>query len=250
MNTLTILILLQIFKMNEFKTIDDYCLFIDKDNNKSFQKLNDISSNIFVYMYSLKENQVVYFNYDEGCGWVKSYEEARIDFEQESINLRNILAKEIGGIEYSRTNYLNRKGDIVSSFETNPNQYIDILNKLCENRMTLDEMLKDSGLVYLNEKLNGLKDVEIMEYEISILFLFVHYIVKKYNNKITTISKENPFREKYIGIKVENQRGNIYDLSEIVFRVLYPDYNRDYFENEEDVKINLQIVKEYADYNS
>ncbi|WP_143091043.1 hypothetical protein [Thermoflexibacter ruber] len=235
----------------EFRTSQEYQSFILQCDMPT-EKISELSSDGCEYIYIYNINQIAYFNYNKNKGWATSYSIAQNQLSSQSIDLRRILTKQTVGIQYSRINYLEADDSLFMSFDANEHKYMSILIKLYGKDISFKEMFaSDDFLNNLSIKLSLMDKEEVMKYELPLLFLFVDYAKKTYSNSIQAIKVKSFLKEEYKAITIKSKHGNIIYLSDMLFRVLFPEYGReDYIENEDDRRITLTILKSYLDYHN
>ena len=236
--------------MIEFKTVNKFWSYVRR-NEAHVMTIEELSSEERIYVYIPRFNEVGYFNYNVNDGWVCEYLEAKVFLAKEGVDLRSVLARCYGGIQFSRKNYLDQNS-VFLMLEGRELKYVDALLNFLDRGYELKpgNLLADDTILLdqLSTRLNDSDVEKVMEFELPVLFLFADYAVKKYGNKISVMEKTNQFKEPYKGLHIDNGRGSDVDLSDLVFRVLYPDYDRDDFVNEEDVKVDLMTIKNFIDY--
>lgn len=217
---------------------------IIKNDSVFLSKINRLSNNQITYYYNRMTNKIVYFDLNKENGFVIDYRDFKKSYGDDN-KLRIIVGEETDNIEYIKYEYINEKQKILK-FDVFIMDYL----LLFENEgYKIDLLYNDlNKLDDLSSFINSLNKSERVKYELPILALFFNYSIKYYNNKLLAVDKRNILGEEYYGIKIKYSKISSYDLSELVFKVLFPDYGRDDFEEKEDVKVNLNAIKQMIDY--
>lgn len=153
--------------------------------------------------------------------------------------IRNYISTNLISIEYSRTNYLNCEALVNGDLEE---FFIEISSSFIDN-----EPFRIDDLEEYDKFLNLLSAAERMDYELKIVKAFIFYAKENYDNEVELMKTYNFLKEDYYDFILITKNGKFY-LSSIVFRYLFPDYDRDDFESKEDVRVDLEGVKGLIDY--
>lgn len=155
--------------------------------------------------------------------------------------IRNYISTNLISIEYSRTNYLNCEALINGDLEE---FFIEISSSFIDN-----EPFRIDDLEEYDKFLNLLSAEERMDYELKIVKAFIFYAKENYDNEVELRKTYNFLKEDYYEFILITKNGE-FNLSSIVFRILFPDYDRDHFESKEEEVVELKCIKDYIDYCS
>lgn len=226
--------------MDKFYNFDEYKKALDSIGENVIPIVKLCNDSIQCDYVSITR-EVGFFNFKKNQGWICVFTDAQNEFLKSGINLREVLAIQFGGIRYSRLNYL--RTDVVNLLESDT-----MYNYLVDN--STFQPFDDDRFRILNKYLRQLSEQELMEIELKLVVFFAKYGQIFYKNEILYEERINQFGESYTSINLKSNHGSIIQLSEIVFRTIYPDFDRDDFDEERDVKIDVKGIKEYIDYHN
>lgn len=238
--------------MTRFNSIEEFNYYIDNNFNKIVE-INALSADSAKYYYKYNVKEVLFFDFSMNSGYVSEVKSAIDSFALKGVDLRGVLASQLYGIEYSRRNYLDymMQNEFYNVLE-NPNiEYELFKNLLGVKDLSLNALMSDSMLEGISAELNAMSKEQVMNYEIPLLLLFAEYSKMKYGNKIEVVDMHNVFEEDIFGLIIKLPKKQEINLSELMFKFLYPHMDWIDTDNEEDLLINLKNIKELIDfYNS
>lgn len=211
--------------------------------------VTDLSSNEVVYYYDLNYNSIVAFNFEAGTGTVKPFAEALNDSPLPPNQFRSIVASSWGGLQHSRVNYFEAASQI-PDFEA---MIPGLLAKFELEISDLERMSPDSWVLLLDSlssKLCEMAVADVMTYELSVLALFVYYAQTVHENHWQIALSINTFAEQYPAIELVCKDNRLMNLSHVVYRFLYPDYDRDDYDDPADAIIVLKRIGDVIDYEN
>lgn len=225
---------------------------IDRDNVYSYLISLDVHPKL-VPEFSI-ENTVCYYSKVTGKIYkhledtlsIYSFAEYKKISELSEDSVRLVLSKFWGGIQYSRSSYVNNQ-DKIENFDNWSALWMDSL----EFEFNIfDIELFTLQLNKFDAQLNKKSISEIVEYELLVLALFYEYSKYHYGSSFRTLNSKNQFSESFYCLEISTKNGQWINLSDYLFKALYPDYERDDFEDPSDVTISLSGLKGFIDYKN
>lgn len=235
--------------INKFTSLAEFNHYLQIDG-KFVDEICELSDDNEKYYYNSKGNEILFFDYSAGYGFVCDFKIAKDSLKANGLDLRSILAKQIFGIEFSRNNYLefNNRDDFEKLIKSPQNKIEIICHFAGVETIKLDTLMSDSILSMLSNKLNAMDRESVMQYEIPLLLLFTEYAKSRYGNRVEINQMKNVFNEEYFGITINCPHNIDVNLTDMLHEFLYPEFDRDDYETEEEAIIDLTRIKELIDY--
>ncbi|QHT68999.1 hypothetical protein GXP67_21270 [Rhodocytophaga rosea] len=238
---------------NDFESLQKFKEYCDY-YGLAYIELEDISSEKRKYyymppkrspLYNNKDNKMVEFDTIEDKGKLFTYPSLKEKLLNENIDLAKIMAKFWGGIRYLRLNYIEY-AERLKDLQNNFSYFLDEIN----TKLGIDYkswQFTNEEFYQLNIKLIIMNELELVQVEIPLTILFLLYAQQKYNNTFEIVQSKNVIEEPILSIDLITLNNRI-NFSDLVLRVLFPDFNRDDYDREEDVIISISGLKSLIDY--